>query len=245
MTYKDWELWGKRPDEESQYNIKRAQGNLQEMESTKQLVRLVSDVYSPGMRVLDVGCNVGHYLRSLRRNYPDLDYTGVDAYEYYIQQAKSIFGNDSYARFEVRNIFRPLFPQNPFDIVFCCNVLQHLPDFRLPISNLLSSTKKVCFIRTLLADYTSIVKIVKIQQFDDEGNPLDYLYRNTWHVEYFVDFIKKLGWNVELIPDEFDTSAIQNEYRSLKTIHDTRIVDGKQVADNIVHNWVWTKITTL
>ena len=50
-------------------------------ESTKQLVQLVSQIYKPGMSVLDVGCNVGHYLLGLRKKFPTLDYTGVDAYE--------------------------------------------------------------------------------------------------------------------------------------------------------------------
>ena len=246
MVLKGWQQWGKEPELESRYNVERVRGNLPEMESTKQLVKLISEVYKPDMRVLDVGCNVGHYLIGLRKKFSDLDYTGVDAYEYYINIAKKAFGNDPHAHFSVRDIFEPLYPDNPFDIVFCCNVILHLPDFRKPVTNLLASTKQVCFIRTLLAKNTNIVKSPLSDNFDEEGNPLDYWYLNTWKKEYFINFVKKLGWNIELVTDEFDTSAIRQEYAKVK-INEldkaTRIVGGKQVIENVLCNWVWVRIT--
>ena len=55
MTYKEWQLWGKRPEGEERFNLERVKGNLPEMESTKKLVSLISEVYTPGMKVLDVG----------------------------------------------------------------------------------------------------------------------------------------------------------------------------------------------
>lgn len=242
MSLEVWQQWGRRPEVEWTL-VDRGRGLLPEMESTKQLVRLVSEVYRPGMRVLDVGCNVGHYLRGLRRLDAVLAYTGVDAYEHYIEQARGIFADDLYAHFEVRDVFEPLFPDNPFDIVFCCNVVLHLPDFRLPVRNLLASTKDVCFIRTLLGDHTTIVKRAVTQDFDDEGNPLDFIYQNTWQSDYFVGFIRQLGWNVELIPDEFDASVLEREYETVKMGKGTRIVDGRQADGNIVFNWMWAKIT--
>jgi len=237
-----WQQWGRRPEIEWTL-VDRGRGLLPEMECTKQLVRLVSEVYRTGIRVLDVGCNVGHYLRGLRRLDATLDYTGVDAYEHYIEQARGIFADDPYAHFDVRDVFEPLFPDNPFDIVFCCNVILHLPDFRLPVRNLLASTKEVCFIRTLLGDHTTIVKRAVAQDFDDEGNPLDFIYQNTWHSDYFVGFIRQLGWNVELISDEFDSSVLQREYKTVKRGKGTHIVDGRQADGNIIFNWIWAKIT--
>ena len=245
---KEWQQWGKRPEEAENF-VDRAVGNLPLMESTKQLVKLISEEYQKGMRILDVGCNVGHYLVGLRTIDSQMDYTGIDAYEYYITQAKKIFAEDKYSNFYVKTIFKPLFPNNPRDIVFCCNVILHLPDFRIPVKNLLSSTKKVCFIRTLLGDHTTIVKstrvsdnIDEIEQFDDEGNPLDFIYQNTWNKEYFVNFIRNLGWKVEILQDEYDPEVFQKEV-DLKKGFGTKILDGKQVYGNILFNWVWLKIT--
>lgn len=245
-NYTDWQQWGKDPDSESRYNIERVKGNLSVMESTKQLVKLISSIYEPGMRVLDVGCNVGHYLTGLRKKFPNLDYTGVDAYDSYIKKAKQAFENDPYAKFEVKDIFEPLYPDEPIDIVFCCNVFQHLPDFRIPVTNLLNSTKKVCFIRTFLGDKTTIVKSSVTDDYDDEGNPLDFWYLNTWSKDYFIDFIGKLGWRVELIDDEFNSDAIQKEFESTKINEydkGTRIIGNMQVVENIICHWKWLKIT--
>ncbi len=243
MSYKNWQQWGKRPNEIESTLVDRASSRLPEMESTKQLVNLVSQEYKPGMQVLDVGCNVGHYLRGLRRISSDLDYTGVDAYEQYINKANEIFADDPYSHFEVKDIFKPLFSDKSFDIVFCCNVLLHLPDFRAPVQNLLYVTKKICFIRTLLSEKTTIVKTAKTQKFNELGDPLDYTYQNTWKKQYFLEHIKELGWNVEFIDDEFDPKTLQNEFHSVKKGQGTQIIDGKQVDGNVIFNWVWAKIT--
>lgn len=244
--YEDWQQWGKLPESESRYNLERVKGNLPEMESTKQLVKIISKFYSRNSKVLDVGCNVGHYLRGIRKTHPELDYTGADAYEIYIKQAKEAFANDPNAKFEIKDIFKSLFPKNPFDIVFCCNVLLHLPDFREPVKNLLESTKKVCIIRTLLGDTSTIVKSSLDSKFDEKGNPTNFLYLNTWEKNYFINYIKKLGWNIEIQPDEFNPELIQKEHEKIKTNKfdkPTRVVNGKQIVENIIVNWQWAIIT--
>ena len=247
MEYKDWQQWGKDPEPESRHNIKRVKGNLSDMESTKQLVSLISTVYEPDMRILDVGCNVGHYLTGLRKKFPNLKYTGADAYDYYISQAQTAFKNDTNANFYVKDIFEPIFPDNPFDIVYSCNVLLHLPDFRKPMINLLQSTKKTCFVRTLLGDYTNLVKSPTTDEYDEEGNPLDYWYLNTWKKDYFLDFIHQLGWKTEVITDKFDPKPIQNEYEHVKNKTDvsTRMLGDVQVMENVICNWTWIKITKI
>lgn len=243
MKYEPWQVWARKPETEA-IDEARARGDLPEMESAKQLVRLVSEVYQPGMRILDIGCNVGHYLRGLRRLDPNIRYVGVDAYPHYIEKAKAIFGEDERAAFLVKDIMEPLFPDDAFDIVFCCNVILHLPDFKIPIRNLVESTKRVCFIRTLLGENTTIVKRVINHVFDANGNPLDFVYQNTYKLDHVVNYITKdLGCDVEVIEDEFDPEAIANEFTRVKKGAGTRIVDGRQVEGNIIFEWKFLKIT--
>ena len=45
-----------------------------------------------------------------------------------------------------------------FDIVFCSNVLLHLPSIDLALKNLLKASKKYCIIRTLVSDNTHLSK---------------------------------------------------------------------------------------
>ena len=248
MSYEDWQVWGRKPTQQERTLVDRATGNLPEMESTKQLVELISSVYKPGHKILDVGCNVGHYLRGIRRVFPEVHYTGVDAYEHYVNKAKEIFSNDPRSTFEVKDIFDPLFPKQPSEIVYCCNVLFHLPDFRKPVKNILESTKDVCFIRMLLADYTSIVKLVFSDEYHEDGSPKDYKFMNTWNKDYFIEYVKKLGWKTELISDKFDSNVLQEEFQTVKIKKldkGTQILAGKQVVDNIICNYTWVKITKL
>ena len=54
MIIGNYKQWQNKPEVESTL-AGRAQKNLPEMECTKQLVELISKIYKPGMRVLDVG----------------------------------------------------------------------------------------------------------------------------------------------------------------------------------------------
>lgn len=243
MKYEPWQIWGRKPVVEATLEA-RARGDLPEMECTKQLVRLVSNVYQPGMRILDVGCNCGHYLRSLRRLDPNICYVGIDAYPYYIEKAKAIFTEDERTAFLVRDIMEPLFPYSPFDIVFCCNVILHLPpDFKIPIRHLVESTKGVCFIRTLLGENTTIVKRIHSHDFDAQGNPLDFTYQNTYETDWVVDYVKSLGCSCEVIDDEFKPEVLANEFTQFKKGFGTRVVGGKQADSNIIFEWKWLRIT--
>ncbi len=242
MAYKAWQVWGKSPEVEGTLAA-RAAGELGEMQCTQQLVTLISEVYQPGMRILDVGCNVGHYLRGIRRLDPTVQYKGVDAYEYYVKQAREFYVGDANASFEVKDVMQPLFTSEPYDIVYCCNVILHLPFFKTPVRNLIESTKKYCFIRTLLGPITTIVKRVDGNQFDESGEPGDYIYENTYNTEFFLEYVRSLGCDVEVIDDEYNPEVLSAEYGSLKKGRGTRIVDGCQVDGNIMFDWKFLKIT--
>ena len=174
-----WRIWNK-DDKVELRTYKRVTGELPEMESTKQLVELVGQVYAQGMRVLDVGCAAGHYYKGLVRLDPSLIYTGVDATKKYIDYARQHFKNNANTRFEYGDIFDLKDSTLRSDIVFCCNVLLHLPDFRMPIRNLLKATKKHLFIRTLISDKTYLNKFLYTDDFDESGNPTNFVHQNTY-----------------------------------------------------------------
>ena len=60
MSKDIWWIWNKDESVEKK-SFLRTTGELPEMECTKQLVYLISEVYEPGMKILDVGCASGHY----------------------------------------------------------------------------------------------------------------------------------------------------------------------------------------
>ena len=63
-----------------------------------------------------------------------------------------------------------------------------------------------------------------------------------------MNFVEKLGWKTEFIPDEFDSTLIQKEFENIKTDDTdkgTRVVNNFQVIENVLCNWIWAKITPL
>lgn len=245
MTKEKSKIWEKDPSVE-QRTFKRVTGELQEMESTKQLVDLISDIYHPGMMVLDVGCAAGHYYNGLKRIDSDLEYWGVDATVPYIEFAKKHFKDNRRANFLVGDIFNlPENLTNSFDIVYCCNLILHLPSFQVPIENLIRASKKYCIIRTLVAEKTHLSQFLYTDSFDENGDPSDFVHQNTYSASSIESFISSLGcYKVKFIGDKFDGNQINNEYKEFSGLQSavTNVRNNVQIAGSKVFEWKWIKI---
>jgi 2-polyprenyl-3-methyl-5-hydroxy-6-metoxy-1,4-benzoquinol methylase len=240
-----WRVWN-NDDKVEERTYQRVTGELPEMESTKQLVELVGSVYKPGMTILDVGCAAGHYYNGLVRLDPKLKYTGVDATVKYIEFAKAHFKDNPNTTFQVADIFNLPASLGTFDIVFCCNVILHLPEFREPIRNLLKVTKGTLFVRTLISDKTYLNKFLYTDDFDQNNNPVNFVHQNTYSFDLLKKFVEGQGkYSVVLIKDKFESENISKEYDKWNTRQSavTRVLDGKQVAGNVIFEWQWLKIT--
>jgi SAM-dependent methyltransferase len=76
-----------------------------------------------GQRVLDIGCGTGDILEYL----PDVDYTGYDISQDYIDRAKRRFGHRG--KFHCHPVGAELdIPKGAFDIVIAHGVLHHIDD---------------------------------------------------------------------------------------------------------------------
>ena len=67
--------------------------------------------------VLDAGCGLGHLRQPVREMFPRARYLGLESSEYLCRRYGWIRGNIADYR-----------PRRPFDLVFCHDVLQYLPD---------------------------------------------------------------------------------------------------------------------
>jgi SAM-dependent methyltransferase len=68
-------------------------------------------------RVLDAGCGLGHFRAPVREHFPCARYVGLEASEYLCRRHGWVQGSVAdYA------------PKEPFDLVFCHDVLQYLDD---------------------------------------------------------------------------------------------------------------------
>lgn len=243
----NWKVWDRKYIDGAMY-YKRATGELEEMESSKALCGLLSKIYRPKMKILDVGCGAGHYLRSFRKRLDEnIDYTGIDATKSHIEYAKKAFGSE--VNFSQGDIFNLQFENNSFDIVVCNNVLLHLPPPPVkPISELIRVSKKHIIIRLLTASRTYITKGLP-RLGETEGIPAKekdmikadgeipaFTYFNRYSEQYLKEIIEDMGTvnDFKIEPDN-SWNAFNNELHGGEGA--TQVFDGKQISGGIVLNW--------
>lgn len=225
-------IWERLWDEQTYGDLmrRRALGLEPEMEQIKQLVKLIKKVYEPGMKVLDVGCGVGHFYPPLRKIDKNIIYHGIDVSEHYVKLARELFGNEKNFKIERGDIFQLNLEDNSYDITICYMVLPFIPDYRKAVKELMRVTKRHSFIRLLLSDYTYIIKVYK--KGFKKGGPFEYY--NIYSEEEFVDCLKKCGAReVEVIPDEFKIKMKRKKELPFSTYTYGKL----QIIGNIVLTW--------
>jgi ubiquinone/menaquinone biosynthesis C-methylase UbiE len=87
-------------------------------------------VYPAGSRVLEAGCGVGAQSVILARNSPKAHFTSIDISAESLRAAGERVASEGYdnVTFRQADIFDLPFPEESFDHVFVCFVLEHLPD---------------------------------------------------------------------------------------------------------------------
>lgn len=85
--------------------------------------------YPAGSKVLELGCGVGAQSVILARHSPGAEITSVDISPASIAAAREAVDREGFANvtFQVADIFDLPFPEESFDHVFICFVLEHLP----------------------------------------------------------------------------------------------------------------------
>ena len=240
-----WKVWKKNKNVEAR-TFQRVKNRLFEMESAKQLRKIILSLYKPGMKILDVGCASGHYYNSVKKIDKNISYCGLDPTTAYINFAKKHFKKNNNVKFILADINNP--PKsikNKFDITFCCNVLLHLPTLNIPLKNLISTSKRYCIVRTLISDKTHISKYLYSDTYDKKGNPKDFVYQNTYSYDYFEKITKSAGnYSIKFLNDEFNSHKINNEFNKFKKKQDavTKVMNNVQLAGSKVFQWKWAII---
>lgn len=240
-----WRVW----DDHAQYGqtfLKRATGELPEMESSRAAARFLKPLVSAGNRVLDVGCGAGHYLRSLTDilGVP-FSYTGVDATAEYVRLAREAWSGRPDAEFRQADIFALPFDARSFDVVLCCNVLLHLPSIATPLGELTRVSRRHVVARTLVGERSFRIQEVRRTQppeaeFDAQGEPRDWNYYNVYSKAYVEALVKRLPGvaGVEIRPDrDFSPERIQEAARATGAANATTMLGEWQVNGSILQPW--------
>ena len=238
----DWEIWEKNNSIER--SIKRIQNKLPEMEASKQLSKIVKRFYKKNYSILDFGCAAGHYYNSLKRIDKDINYTGFDVTKAYVSYARNHFRKKRNVKFDVQSLFSMSKKyNNKFDIVFCSNVLHHLPSIDIPLKNLINATRKYCIIRTLVSDNTHLARFYYDDTTNQKGELNNFQLQNTYSYNLIREKIKKIGnFKVNFENDIFNGKNINREFTNKekkKYPGLTKYINGIQIAGSKVFEFKW------
>lgn len=236
-----WQYWEKSGYYQEELR-RRALGDLPEMESAKQISRLVANVFEPGDRILDAGCGTGHYLNSLT---PLLggpfEYTGLDITPQHIAAAREIYDHRANVDFQVGDVRRLSFADKSFEISICANTIPHIPQASLALRELMRVTSKALFVRMLVGNETLITKKAYGKELDDRGEPVSFGYVNIYTEEFILGALETSGESVDFIQDEYDPGEIKVHHerhsQEAGVQRATRIVNGCQFKNYLLLPW--------
>lgn len=241
--------WGiYKTEEYAQVLYKRAIGELEEMESSKAVAEILCHWAKDGDSILDVGCGVGHYLRSLRNSIScNFSYTGIDNSNFYIELAQKAFAGEDNVSFQTGDLYQLPFSEKSFDIVMSNNLFLHLPSIKTPLEELCRVSRRYVLIRTLVSERSFRIQEVRCQgdEFNEDGSPKSFNYYNIYSrvcIEHFLSKITRVEkW--EIVPDNnFDPKRISEDAEKIKSTNITKIFNGWQVNSCILQPWAFIKI---
>lgn len=253
MENDNWRIWDRRKDY-GELLYSRATGQSEEMESSKAVCELLSKVYKPGMKLVDVGCGAGHYLRSLRERLDqDIDYTGIDATKHYIDLAKKAFPTQ--ANFHLGDIYDIPLEDNSFDIVMSNNVILHLPPPPVAaLRELIRVSKRYVVVRTVFSKRNYIIK--EIREDEELDNKSDkkltfqenifnnFNYFNMYTEKYIISAIKSIDKSLKLeIIDDLSWEKFDNTRMATNTA--TKVIDKAQISGNLLLKWKFIVLTKI
>jgi 2-polyprenyl-6-hydroxyphenyl methylase / 3-demethylubiquinone-9 3-methyltransferase len=127
--------------------------------------RTLQELNLPGKAVLDVGCGGGYLAEEFARD--GFSVTGIDPAARSLEAAREhAAGNNLEIDYRVGKGEALPFPDGSFDIVTCCDVLEHVDDLSLVISEVARTLKPggvFCY-DTINRTWWSKVAVIKISQ---------------------------------------------------------------------------------
>jgi SAM-dependent methyltransferase len=260
-------LQGQVFDSYSDYNLERLLGNKPEKESSKAVLELIESEIKNGDKILEVGCSVGHLMRTLNKSGKSFSYTGLDIDNYAISKGNEAlrsteFENIDFTGLEHGQIDSIPFPDNSFDISICLNVLEHVSNPLPGISELIRATKRLILIRTLLSDQTFVIKESRNleqlglgykhlqlpspkNEIDFSGEPKVFVYQNIYGKSFLSENLaaNESIRRYEIFEDKmWDENAYQKDSSVNNLFRRTEIINGAQIRGNFIDTNFWILI---
>lgn len=122
---------------------------------------------APDAKVLDVGCGPGTITADLADRVPRGHVTGIDAAQGIIEQAREAAGGRANLDFATADVYALDYPDDSFDVVHAHQVLQHLADPVLALTEMRRVTRPGGLVAVRDGDYGGMMWYPELPVLDD------------------------------------------------------------------------------
>ncbi len=153
--------------------------------------------------LLEVGCGEGMILKKLKSLIHNKNAYAIDIDMDEIKDAKK---NAPYCKISQANASNLPFRDNCFDLILCCEVLEHLDSPELALNEIKRVAKKSIIISVPNEPLWSILNMLRGAYWQDFGNTPGHL--NKWRPEQIVNIINRYT-NVEIVKKPIPWTLLQ------------------------------------
>ena len=136
--------------------------------------------------LLDVGSGEGYALSCVKENFPDVKIYGSDYDSEVLDENKLNFDGIITKQFSASAI---PFDANSFDVVTCCEVLEHVADVHGSLTELCRVTRKYVLLTVPFEPWWRVCNILRGKYWSRKGNTEGHV--NHWNMSSFNKLIKK------------------------------------------------------
>ncbi len=156
--------------------------------------------------VVEAGCGEGKVTNHIYENYK-CAIEGFDIGEEAIEKAKREFSN---INFDVKSIYDLPYKENQFDLVVCCEVLEHLDNYDKALKELMRISSKYVIISVPCEPIWRILNLCRLKYISNLGNTPGHI--NHWSKKSFINLLKKYG-DIKVIKSPLPWTMILLEKR--------------------------------
>lgn len=138
------------------------------------------------VRILDAGCGEGFITKMIKDKIQHSDIIGIDGAREALEEAQR---RSPDVKFLWSDILKLQFSDKYFDIVVCCEVLEHLKNPESAIVELQRVASKMLIFTVPLEPWFRIGNFISLHNISRLGNPVDHI--NHWTMSKFKKYMSK------------------------------------------------------
>jgi len=183
------------------YNTKNPVSKLLMNNFLESFKALLSEIDESEIKTIcEVGVGEGSLLKSLVNIFPKAKYWATDLSAGEVKKAKKSLEGIKNVSFNVQNAENlHLFKDKQFDLVVCCEVLEHVKNYKKALRELKRVSRKYILVSVPNEPIWRILNMSRGKYLSDLGNTPGHI--NHWTKSNFIKFIKRE--NIEIIRKEY------------------------------------------